>query len=81
MSWAAASGSRSCRRTTSAARQNVAGPAPMVLDMLLTAWAATMGSPAFVSPAIADILGSARTFRQWVTDHAAAFTEGAEPEP
>jgi hypothetical protein len=46
-----------------------------VLDMLLTAWAATMGSPAFVSPAIADILGSARTFRQWVTDHAAAFTE------
>ncbi len=43
--------------------------------MLLTAWAATMGSPAFVSSAGPDILGSARTFRQWATDHAAAFTE------
>jgi uncharacterized protein YbjT (DUF2867 family) len=44
-------------------------PRPVV-DMLLDAWAATMGRPAFVSPAVADILGSARTFRQWVTDHA-----------
>ena len=48
-------------------------PRPVV-DMLLTAWEATMGRPAFVSPAVADILGSARTFRQWTTDHAAAFT-------
>jgi uncharacterized protein YbjT (DUF2867 family) len=55
-------------------------PRPVV-DMLLTAWAATMGRPAFISSAVPDILGSARTFRQWVTDHAAAFTEGAEPEP
>jgi uncharacterized protein YbjT (DUF2867 family) len=49
-------------------------PRPVV-DMLLDAWAATTGRPAFVSSAVADILGSARTFRQWVTDHAAAFTE------
>jgi uncharacterized protein YbjT (DUF2867 family) len=49
-------------------------PRPVV-DMLLTAWEATMGRPAFVSPAVADILGSARTFRQWATDHAATFTE------
>jgi uncharacterized protein YbjT (DUF2867 family) len=48
-------------------------PRPVV-DMLLTAWEATMGRPAFVSSAVADILGSARTFRQWATDHAAAFT-------
>jgi uncharacterized protein YbjT (DUF2867 family) len=48
-------------------------PRPVV-DMLLTAWEATMGSPAFVSSAVPDILGSARTFRQWATDHAAAFT-------
>jgi uncharacterized protein YbjT (DUF2867 family) len=48
-------------------------PRPVV-DMLLDAWAATTGRPAFVSSAVADILGSARTFRQWVTDHATAFT-------
>jgi NAD(P)-dependent dehydrogenase (short-subunit alcohol dehydrogenase family) len=47
-------------------------PRPVV-DMLLTAWEATMGRPAFVSSAVADILGSARTFRQWVTDHTSAF--------
>jgi uncharacterized protein YbjT (DUF2867 family) len=46
-------------------------PRPVV-DMLLDAWAATVGRPAFVSSAVADILGSARTFRQWVTDHASA---------
>jgi uncharacterized protein YbjT (DUF2867 family) len=50
---------------------------PPVVDMLLTAWAATMGRPAFVSSAVPDILGSARTFRQWVTDHATVFTEVA----
>ena len=49
-------------------------PRPAV-DMLLDAWAATTGRPAFISSAVPDILGSARTFRQWVTDHAAAFTE------
>jgi uncharacterized protein YbjT (DUF2867 family) len=50
-----------------------AWPAP-VLDMLLNAWEATTGQPAFVSPAVFDVLGSARTFREWATDHAAAFT-------
>jgi uncharacterized protein YbjT (DUF2867 family) len=48
-------------------------PRPVV-DMLLDAWAATVDRSAFVSSAVSDILGSARTFRQWVTDHAAAFT-------
>jgi uncharacterized protein YbjT (DUF2867 family) len=48
-------------------------PRPVV-DMLLDAWGATMGGPAFISSAVPDILGSARTFRQWVTDHATAFT-------
>jgi uncharacterized protein YbjT (DUF2867 family) len=47
-------------------------PRPVV-DMLLTAWGATMGHPAYVTSTVSDILGSARTFRQWVTDHAAAF--------
>jgi uncharacterized protein YbjT (DUF2867 family) len=50
-------------------------PRPVV-DMLLAAWAATMGRPAYVTSTVADILGSARTFREWATDHAASFTEG-----
>jgi uncharacterized protein YbjT (DUF2867 family) len=48
-------------------------PRPVV-DMLLTAWSATMGTPAYVTSTVADILGSApRTYRQWVGDHAEAF--------
>jgi uncharacterized protein YbjT (DUF2867 family) len=51
-------------------------PRPVV-DMLLAAWGATMGTPAFVTSTVFDILGSApRSFRQWVTDHATAFTVG-----
>ncbi len=50
-------------------------PRPAV-DMLLAAWGATMGMPAFVTSTVFDILGSApRTFRQWVADHATAFLE------
>jgi hypothetical protein len=49
---------------------------PPVVDMLLTAWAATMGRPAFVTWTVSDVLGSpARFFREWVSDHADAFTE------
>jgi len=48
-------------------------PRPVV-DMLLDAWAATMGRPAFVTSTVSDILGSARSFRQWVADHATTFT-------
>jgi hypothetical protein len=44
--------------------------------MLLDAWGATMGRPAFITSAVIDILGSARSFRQWVADHAGAFPEG-----
>ena len=48
-------------------------PRPVV-DMLLAAWGATMGRPAFISSTVSDILGSApRSFRQWVADHATAF--------
>jgi uncharacterized protein YbjT (DUF2867 family) len=50
-------------------------PRPVV-DMLLAAWEATMGRPAFVTSTVFDILGSApRSFRQSVADHAAAFME------
>jgi uncharacterized protein YbjT (DUF2867 family) len=50
-------------------------PRPAV-DMLLAAWAATMGMPAYVTSAIFDLLGAPpRSFREWVEDHAGAFTE------
>ena len=50
-------------------------PRPAV-DMLLAAWAATIGTPAYVTTAVSDILGTApRSFRQWVTDNASAFSE------
>lgn len=61
-----------------AAMDNPYGPA--VIDMLLDAWAATIGHPAFVTSAVADITGTpARTFRHWVADHVGAFRSDAEP--
>ena len=51
-------------------------PRPVV-DMLLTAWGATIGRPAFITFTVSGILGSAaRSFRQWAADHATAFMEG-----
>jgi len=51
-------------------------PRPAV-DMLLAAWGATTGRPAFVTSTVFDVLGRPpRTFRQWVADHAAAFLTG-----
>jgi uncharacterized protein YbjT (DUF2867 family) len=47
-------------------------PRPVV-DMLLAAWGAAVGQPAYVTSTVSDILGSARTFRQWTDDHTAAF--------
>jgi uncharacterized protein YbjT (DUF2867 family) len=48
-------------------------PRPVV-DMLLAAWGATMGRPAFITSTVSDILGSApRSFRRWAADHATAF--------
>jgi hypothetical protein len=38
---------------------------------------ATIGTPAFITSTVRDILGSQpRSFRQWVADHATDFTEG-----
>ena len=45
-----------------------------VINMLLDAWAAAIGQPAFVTSTVAEITGTpARTFRDWATDHAAEF--------
>ena len=58
-------------------RSETAGTWPRpVVDMLLDAWAATMGRPAYVTTTVPDILGSARPFRQWAADYAPAFTDG-----
>lgn len=56
-------------------RRQTAGVWPAaVVDMLLTAWSATIGRPAYVTSTVADITGApARTFRQWADDHVAAF--------
>jgi uncharacterized protein YbjT (DUF2867 family) len=51
-------------------------PRPAV-EMLLAAWGATIGTPAFITSSVFDVLGSApRSFRRWVTDHATGFIEG-----
>lgn len=48
-------------------------PRPVV-DMLLAAWGATMGTPAFITSTVADIVGTPpRSFRQWAAEHATAF--------
>ncbi len=47
------------------------------VDMLLAAWRAATGRPAYVTSTVADLLGRpARAFRQWVIDHAPEFTGG-----
>jgi uncharacterized protein YbjT (DUF2867 family) len=51
-------------------------PRPVV-DMLLAAWGATIGRPAFVTSTVFDVLGSPpRTFHQWAADNTTAFLTG-----
>jgi uncharacterized protein YbjT (DUF2867 family) len=63
-------------------RRETAGAWPAaVVEMLLAAWRAALGHPAFVTTAVEEITGSpARTFSQWAADNAAAFEDpGASP--
>jgi len=47
-----------------------------IAEMLLAAWQATLGRPAFVTSAVQEIVGSPpRTFYQWAADNAAAFAD------
>jgi uncharacterized protein YbjT (DUF2867 family) len=49
------------------------GPLPAI-NMLLNAWAAAIGQPAYVTSTVADITGTpARTFRDWAIDHCTKF--------
>jgi hypothetical protein len=48
----------------------------VVADMLLNAWAAAAGQPAFVSSTVAEVTGAPpRTFLEWAMEHAASFRE------
>ena len=52
------------------------GKAPGVVDMLLDAWGAAIGQPAHITSTVEEITGTpARTFREWVKDHADAFRD------
>jgi uncharacterized protein YbjT (DUF2867 family) len=45
-----------------------------LVNMLLSAWAAAIGQPAFVTSTFAELTGAPpRTFLDWATDHAAEF--------
>ena len=45
-----------------------------VVNMLLTAWAAAIGQPAFVTSTCAEVTGApAHTFLEWASDHTAEF--------
>jgi uncharacterized protein YbjT (DUF2867 family) len=49
---------------------------PAVVNMLLNAWAAAIGQPAFVTSTFEDVTGTRpRTFLEWATDHADVFRE------
>ena len=58
-------------------RRETAGTWPgSVVEMLLGAWRATLGRPAFVTSTVQEIIGSPpRTFYQWAADNAAAFAD------
>ena len=59
--------------TPDEARRELGFPAP-VMEMLLDSWAAALGRTAFVTSTVEAITGRpARTFRDWVSDNAAAF--------
>ena len=48
-------------------------PAP-IINMLLAAWPALVGTPVTITSTVADVTGApAHTFREWVQDHAEAF--------
>lgn len=55
---------------------------PSVINMLLNAWAATIGIPAFVTHTFKDVTKSpARTFLEWATDHTRDFERDCKPQP
>jgi uncharacterized protein YbjT (DUF2867 family) len=64
------------------ARRELVPPFPLgAMNMLLDAWGAATGQPAFVTSTVEDLTGvPPRTFREWAEDHAADFRT-APPAP
>jgi uncharacterized protein YbjT (DUF2867 family) len=55
-------------------REMLAREPAFPVNMLLDAWAAAIGQPAFVTSTVAQITGvPARTFHEWATDHVSEF--------
>lgn len=56
-------------------RQAMSGRVPLpAINMLLDAWEAASGHPAYITSTAQDVLGRpARSFQQWAADHAADF--------
>jgi uncharacterized protein YbjT (DUF2867 family) len=61
--------------TADQARTALVPPFPLpVINMLLNAWTAALGQPAYVTTTIADLLGRpAHTFRDWAKHNAQSF--------
>jgi uncharacterized protein YbjT (DUF2867 family) len=56
------------------AREELDFPTP-ALNMLLAAWAAALGQPAFITSTVAELTGTpAQSFRDWAIDNVAEFT-------
>ena len=64
-------------------RRETAGVFPeRVADMLLAAWGAAAGIPAYVTSTVAEVTGTpARTFAEWAATHAGAFARLSESDP
>jgi uncharacterized protein YbjT (DUF2867 family) len=57
----------------------IIGFPPVIARLLLNAWAAAAGHPAFMSSTFAEITGTPpRTFQTWAADHAALFRAGSQ---
>ena len=55
------------------ARRELGFP-PAAMNMLLNAWSAAVGLPAYVTTTVAEVTGrGARTFAEWVANHEEAF--------
>ena len=55
-------------------RETAATRPPSAVEMLLAAWGATVGHPAYVTTPVADLTGApARSFHDWVAAHIDSF--------
>jgi len=66
--------SKRCRQTRRSLSCRRSWVSSTVVNMLLNAWAAAIGQPAFVTSTVAELTGAPpRTFFEWAIDHAAEF--------